>query len=107
VKGSVAALLAVSALGGCGGSGAAAENDSVETVRSAVVGFGTTQAVRCEDAGELELRAREVVRCGFEEEEDVSGVMKARDRCYVVESGAVRDVTSELPVGTSCTVSSP
>jgi len=105
VKGSAALVLAVAALAGCGGSDTAGE-DSIETVRNAVVGFGTTQAVRCEDAGPLELRGLDVVRCGFEEEEDESGVMRAQDRCYVVESGAVVDVTRELPVGTSCMVSS-
>ena len=107
VKGSAALLLAVAALAGCGGGDDAAGNNSVEAVQKAVVGFGTTQAVRCEDADELELRGLDVVRCGFEEEEDESGVMRAQDRCYVIRSGAVVDVTGELPVGTACTISSP
>ena len=97
------------ALAGCGGDGEPAGNESVDTVRAAIVGFGTTQSVRCEDADGATLRGLAVVRCGFEEEVDESGVMSAQDRCYVVESGAVVDVTRELPIGTlrSCTVTAP
>jgi hypothetical protein len=98
--------LAALALAGCGGS-AASEEAPVDVVEAAITGFGTTQAVRCEDAGELEVRGERVVRCSFEEEEDVSGVMRAKGRCYVVEDGEVIDVTRELPVGTTCSVSSP
>jgi hypothetical protein len=102
-------LLAAAAFAGCGGDAEPAGNESVDTVRAAVVGFGTTQAVRCEDADGATLRGLAVVRCGFEEEEDESGVMRAQDRCYVVESGAVVDVTRELPIGTlrSCTLTAP
>lgn len=108
-KRSAALLLVVVALGGCGGDGEPAESeDEIERVQNSVVGFGTTQGVRCADAGAT-LRELAVVRCSFEEEEDVSGAMRAQDRCYVVESGAVVDVTRELPIGTlrSCTVSAP
>ena len=102
-------LVVAAALAGCGGDEEPAGNESVETVRTAIVGFGTTQSVRCEDADGATLRGLAVVRCGFEEEVDESGVMSAQDRCYVVESGAVVDVTRELPIGTlrSCTVTAP
>jgi hypothetical protein len=102
-------LLATAALAGCGGDDEQAGNAPVDAVRAAVVGFGTTQAVRCEDADGATLRGLAVVRCGFEQEVDESGVMSAQDRCYVVESGAVVDVTRELPIGTlrSCTVTAP
>jgi hypothetical protein len=108
-KPSAALLLLAAALAGCGGSGEPASNDAVDAVETAVAGFGTTQAVRCEDAEGAELRGLAVVRCGFEQEVNESGVMRAQDRCYVVEDGAVVDVTSELPIGDlrSCTVSSP
>ena len=66
---------------------------------SLVVGFGTTQGVRCENADGAVLRERPVVRCSFEQEEDVSGAMSVQDRCYVVEADAVVDVTRELPIG--------
>jgi hypothetical protein len=106
-KPSAALLLVAVALAGCGGSDEEPESESVATVRKAVLGFGTTQSVRCEDADGAELRGLAVVRCGFEVEENESGVMRAQDRCYVVESGAVRDVTGELPIGDlrSCTIS--
>lgn len=100
-------MLFAAALAGCGGDGEpTASEDEVEQVRSSIVGFGTTQGARCEGAGDAELRGLAVVRCTFEEEEDVSGVMRTQDRCYVVESGAVVDVTRELPIGTlrSCTL---
>ena len=102
-------LVVAAALAGCGGDDRPAAKESIDTVRAAIVGFGTTQSVRCEDADGAELRGLAVVRCGFEEEVDESGVMSAQDRCYVVESGAVVDVTRELPIGTlrSCTVSAP
>jgi hypothetical protein len=105
----VPALVAV-VLAGCGGEAElGAKDDDVRRVRDSVVGFGTTQAVRCEDADGAELRGRPVVRCSFEQEEDVSGAMRAQDRCYVVESGAVVDVTRELPIGTlrSCILNAP
>jgi hypothetical protein len=107
-KRSAALLLVAATLAGCGGSDEPAANDSVEPVRQAVVGFGTTQEVRCEDADGATLDGVAVVRCGFEEEENESGVMRAQDRCYVVRSGAVVDVTGELPIGDlrSCTLSS-
>jgi hypothetical protein len=107
-KPSAALLLVAVALAGCGGSDERAADDSVATVREAVIGFGTTQGVRCEDADGATLDGLAVVRCGFEEEENESGVMRARDRCYVVRSGAVVDVTGELPIGDlrSCTISS-
>jgi hypothetical protein len=87
----------------------AAGEDDVGRVRDSVVGFGTTQAVRCESADGAVLRERPVVRCSFEQEEDVSGAMRAQDRCYVVESGGVVDVTRELPIGTlrSCMLNAP
>ncbi len=108
-KSSAAILLVATALAGCGGDGKPVAGEPVEQVEKFVVGFGTTQGVRCEPAGEAELRGLAVVRCAFEQEEDVSGAMRAQDRCYVVESGAVVDVTRELPIGTlrSCTVSAP
>jgi hypothetical protein len=100
----------VVALAGCGGDAEPeASGTEVSRVRDSVVGFGTTQAVRCEVADGAVLRGRPVVRCSFEQEEDVSGAMRAQDRCYVVESGAVVDVTRELPIGTlrSCTLNAP
>ena len=103
-KGSAA--LAVLALAGCGGS-AASEEAPVATVEAQIEAFGTTQAVRCEGADGLELRGEPVVRCSFEEEEDVSGVMRAKGRCYLVEDGELIDVTRELPVGTTCSVTAP
>ncbi|MBA2332061.1 MAG: hypothetical protein H0V94_04640 [Actinobacteria bacterium] len=109
-KRSVAILLAAIALAGCGGDGEPSPSeDDIAQVRDAIVGFGTTQAVRCEAAGGAELRGLAVIRCGFEEEEDVSGAMRAQDRCYVVESGAVVDVSRELPIGDlrSCMISAP
>ncbi len=106
-KRSAALLLVALALAGCGGDEPAASEDELEVVRSSIVGFGTTQGVRCEDADGARVRGLAVVRCTFEEEEDVSGAMRAQDRCYVVEAGAVVDVTRELPIGTlrTCTLS--
>ncbi len=107
-KGSAAILLVVVALAGCGGDdGPRASEDEVEQIRTSIVGFGTTQGVRCEKADGAELRGLAVIRCSFEEEENVSGAMRAQGRCYVVESGAVVDVTRELPIGAmrSCTLS--
>jgi hypothetical protein len=109
-KRSVVLALFVVALAGCGGDGEPEASDTeVSRVRDSVVGFGTTQGVRCEDADGAELRGRPVVRCSFEQEEDVSGAMRAQDRCYVVESGAVVDVTRELPIGAlrTCMLNAP
>jgi hypothetical protein len=71
-----------------------------------VVAKGTTQHVRCNPVG-VEVRGEPVVACSFEEERNESGVMRAVDRCFVVREGVLIDVTREVPVGTSCAVSSP
>jgi hypothetical protein len=53
------------------------------------------------------VRGEPVVACSFEEERNESGVMRAVDRCFVVREGVLIDVSGEVPVGTSCAVSSP
>jgi hypothetical protein len=89
---------------GCGGSGE--EGAPTEEVFQGVSERGTAQNVRCEDVG-VEVRGEPVVACSFEEERNESGVMRAADRCFVLREGVLIDVTREVPVGTSCSVSAP
>jgi hypothetical protein len=101
-------LLAAIVLGGCGN--AEESNDAGPTeadkVFAGVRAKGTTQNIRCDPVG-IEVRGEPVVACSFEEERNESGVMRAVDRCFVVREGVLIDVSGEVPVGTSCAVSSP
>lgn len=97
-------LLVALALAGCGGE--AAPEAPTDEIFEGVVAKGTTQGVRC-DPVDAEVRGEPVVACSFEEERNESGVMRAVDRCFVVKESALIDVTREVPVGTSCTVSAP
>jgi len=97
-------VLAALALAGCGDDEAA--EAPTDEVFSGVVALGTTQDVRCDAVG-VEVRGKPVVACSFEEERNESGVMRPVDRCFVVSEGVLIDVTREVPVGTSCAVSSP
>src|SRR5688572_33509099 len=101
-------LLAALALGGCGN--AEESNDAGPTdadkVFEGVRAKGTTQNIRCNPV-DIEVHAEPVVACSFEEERNESGVMRAVDRCFVVREGVLIDVSREVPVGTSCAVSSP
>ena len=97
-------LLAALALAGCGED--AAPEAPTDEVFEGVTGLGTTQDVRC-DPVDVEVRGEPVVACSFEEERNASGAMRAVDRCFVVRDGVLIDVTREVPVGTSCAVSSP
>jgi len=92
------------ALAGC--SDEPASDGSTDEVFRGVVAKGTTQEVRCEPVG-VEVRGELVVACSFEEERNESGVMRPVDRCFVMSEGVLIDVTREVPVGTSCAVSSP
>jgi hypothetical protein len=105
VRASVSFLAAL-ALAGCGGDGDSEGAPEVDEVFEGVVAKGTTQDVRC-DPVDAEVRGEPVVACSFEEERNESGVMRAVDRCFVVIEGVLIDVTGEVPVGTSCAVSSP
>lgn len=93
-------------LAGCGG--ASSSGAPVDEVRAAILGFGNTQEIRCEDAG-AELEGRAVVRCGFAQEANESGAMTAQARCFVVRDGEVVDVTRSLPIGDlrTCELSAP
>ena len=93
------------ALAGCGG-GEPNSGGATDEVFQGVVARGTTQDVRCDDVG-VEVRGAPVVACSFEEERNESGVMSPADRCFVMNEGVLIDVTREVPVGTSCAVSSP
>ena len=75
-------------------------------VFAGVVAKGTAQDVRCEPVA-AEVRGEPVVGCSFEEERNASGAMRAVDRCFVVRDGVLIDVTREVPVRTSCAVTSP
>jgi hypothetical protein len=99
-------LLAALALAACGGDAEPEGATEVDEVFEGVVAKGTTQDVRC-DPVDAEVRGEPVVACSFEEERNESGVMRAVDRCFVVREGVLIDVTREVPVGTSCVVSSP
>jgi hypothetical protein len=101
-----ASFLAALALAGCGGDADPEGAPEVDEVFEGVVARGTTQDVRC-DPVDAEVRSEPVVACSFEEERNESGVMRAVDRCFVVKEGVLIDVTREVPVGTSCAVSSP
>ena len=92
---------------GCGGADEPTAPPA-ESVEGAIFQGGIQQNVHCEPAPDLALPDddRAVFRCSFEEEQDVSGAMRMLDRCYVLEDDALVDVTRELPVGTSCSVSS-
>jgi hypothetical protein len=92
------------ALAGCGDKPDSGE--ATDEVFQGVVGRGTTQDVHCDDVG-VEVRGKPVVACSFEEERNESGVMRAVDRCFVMSEGVLIDVTREVPVGTSCAVTSP
>jgi hypothetical protein len=101
------ALAMVGLAAGCGGGNETAAPSgapSAKSVEQAVFQGGIQQNVRCEPAGTFEVRGsrRRVFRCSFEEEKDVSGVMRDVNACYVLQDGALIDVTRELPVGTSC-----
>jgi hypothetical protein len=91
---------------GCGGGAEPEGPAEVDEVFEGVVARGTTQDVRC-DPVDAEVRGEPVVACSFEEERNESGVMRDVDRCFVVKEGALIDVTREVPVGTSCAVTSP
>jgi predicted small lipoprotein YifL len=97
-------LLAMLAIAGCGEKPTPA--GPTDKVFEGIVAKGTTQHVRCNPVG-VEVRGEPVVGCSFEEERNESGVMRAVDRCFVVRDGVLIDVTREVPVGTSCAVSSP
>jgi hypothetical protein len=97
-------VLAMLAIAGCGEKPTPA--GPTDEVFEGVVAKGTTQHVRCNPVG-VEVRGEPVVACSFEEERNESGVMRAADRCFVVRDGVLIDVTREVPVGTSCAVSSP
>jgi len=99
-------FLAALALASCGGDAEPDGAPEVDDVFEGVVAKGTTQDVRC-DPVDAEVRGEPVVACSFEEERNESGVMRAVDRCFVVKEGVLIDVTREVPVGTSCAVSSP
>ena len=77
-----------------------------DEVFAGVVARGTAQDVHCEPV-DAEVRGEPVVACSFEEERNASGAMRAVDRCFVVREGVLIDVTREVPVGTSCAVTSP
>jgi hypothetical protein len=102
--------LALAMLGlaaGCGGGNETttpAGTPSAKSVEEAVFRGGIQQNVRCQPAGTFGVRGaqRRVFRCSFEEEKDVSGVMRDVNACYVLQDGALIDVTRELPAGTSC-----
>ena len=97
-------LLVALALVGCGGKQAPdAPTDEVFAGWSRKARRRTSS---CEPVG-AEVRGEPVVGCSFEEERNASGVMRAVDRCFVVRDGVLIDVTREVPVGTSCAVSSP
>ena len=73
-----------------------------------MVALGTTQNVSCEELGNEDVGGvdRLVFTCGFDEEEDQSGEMRAARRCFVLEDdGSVDDVTAELRDRGSCPVS--
>ncbi len=97
-------FLAALALAGCGDDRSA--DAPTDAVFEGVVAKGTTQDVRCDPVG-TEVRGEPVVACSFEEERNESGAMRAVDRCFVVREGVLIDVTREVPVGTSCAVTSP
>ena len=95
------------AAAGCGGDEG---SDDVAAVEAGVVALGTTQNVSCEELGNEDVGGieRVVFTCGFDEEEDQSGEMRAARRCFVlVDDGSVDDVTAELRDVGSCPVTSP
>jgi hypothetical protein len=96
-------ILLALALAGCADE--PAPEGPTDEVFAGVVAKGTAQDVRCKPVG-VEVRGEPVVACSFEEERNESGVMRAVDRCFVVRDGVLIDVTREVPVGTSCAVSS-
>jgi predicted small lipoprotein YifL len=100
----LAALALAPPLAGCGGK--QAPDAPTDEVFAGVVAKGTAQDVHCEPVG-AKVRGEPVVGCSFEEERNASGAMRAVDRCFVVRDGVLIDVTREVPVGTSCAVSSP
>ena len=97
-------LLVALTLAGCGDE--AARDAPTDEVFEGVVATGTAQGVECSPV-DAEVRGEPVVACSFEEEVNESGAMRAADRCFVVREGVLIDVTREVPVGTSCAVTSP
>ena len=93
---------------GCGGGGGASSED-IAAVEAGVVALGTTQNVSCEVLGDEDVGGveREVFTCGFDEEMDQAGEMRAARRCFVLEEDqTVDDVTAELRDRGSCPVTS-
>lgn len=109
-----AVLLTLAALvaAGCGGESepesTTAATGAVAEVESAIRDLGTTQEVSCESVGDVALgdAEREVVRCSFSEEKEMSGEMRSRAGCFVVEDGTLREVTDEVPADVTCVVTS-
>jgi hypothetical protein len=100
-----AAALALGA--GCGGDDGAATSEDVAAVETGVVELGTTQNVSCEELGSEEVGGveRVVFTCGFDEEAEQDGEMRAARRCFVLEEDrSVTDVTAELRDRGSCPV---
>ena len=100
------AALLVALVAGCGGEDGTSED--LAAVETGVVALGTTQNVSCEELGNEDVGGvdRLVFTCGFDEEEDQSGEMRAARRCFVLEDdGSVDDVTAELRDRGSCPVS--
>jgi hypothetical protein len=105
------AAIAIAAAG-CGGgessstgSGTTANDSSlVASVEKALYDQGGTQQISCESLGAVAVAgvSREVARCMFEEEKDVSGEMRARGGCFVIEDGAAVDVTMKVPADVTC-----
>jgi len=76
-------------------------------VEAGVVALGTTQNVICEELGDEDVGGveRSVFTCGFDEEENQAGEMRAARRCFVLEDDrSVTDVTAELRDRGSCPV---
>jgi hypothetical protein len=100
-------VAAVVVVAGCGGDDSS--SGDVAAVEAGVVALGTTQNVSCDELGDEDVGGVErlVYTCGFDEEEDQSGEMRAARRCFVLEEdGSVDDVTAELRDRGSCPITS-